>query len=122
MWVPAQVIDWFTALRKDADTNAEVAKEALSGLREDLAALRSERDALKQQLTAAQINSDWLRIRVNTLEVERAGLIEKAYNIKLPVPELQRAMKMDPTIEQFSFDDMGDEMARKLGFPVYDTK
>ena|SRR3990167_2634562 len=119
MWVPAQVIEWFTALRNDADAHAEVSREALSSLREELAAVRADRDSLRQQLTASLINSDWFRLRFNELERENKALMEKAYNIKLPVPEILINKQVNPTIEQFSFDDMGDEMAAKLGFPVY---
>ena len=121
MWVPSQVIEWFTALRKDADATADVAKEAILGFREDLAAVRAERDSLRNQLVAIQINADWLRVRFNELEKENKALLEKAYGIKLPVPEIQPSRNAQPALENFSFEDIGDDMARQLGLPTYDN-
>lgn len=111
MWVPGKIIEFF-------GLNAEMVRTIQS----ELAAVRAERDIFKQELTAAKINADWLRLRFNELERENKALLEKAYSIKLPVPELMRRPVVDPTFEQFSFDDMGNEMARKLGLPVYDDK
>lgn len=111
MWVPASVVEWF-----------HISKQAVESLREEVAALRAERDALRLQLASSTNHFDWLRIRVNSLEVERAQLIEKAYGIKIPVPEVVRSTS--PTqdmINQFSFEDMGDDMAKKLGLPVYNS-
>ena len=126
MWVNKTILGWFTDLKADADTHASVTKEALSSLREDLAAIRSERDALKIHAATDRANADWMRFRLNALEVERAGLIERAYHIKLPaVPEIQRAMPTPPLEETFTFknffEDVGEEEARKLGLPLYET-
>ena|SRR5437867_1134482 len=111
MWVPSKVVDWFY-----------ISKQTVETLREDLAATRAERDSLKLQLASSQNHFDWLRIRVNALEVERAQLFEKAYGLKVPVPEIVR--QTSPTqdaLTQFSFDDMGDKMAKSLGLPTYDN-
>jgi predicted nuclease with TOPRIM domain len=111
MWVPAKVVDWF-----------HISKQTVESQREELAAVRAERDSLRLQLAASQNHFDWLRIRVNSLEIERAQLIEKAYGIKIPVPEI--AHTIAPTQDmanQFSFDDMGDDMAKKLGLPLYNS-
>lgn len=109
MWVPSKIVEFF-------GLNAEMVRTIQS----ELAGVRAERDLLRAELTSAKINADWLRLRFNELERENKALMEKAYNIKLPVPELMRRPTVDPTFEQFTFDDMGDEMARKLGLPVYD--
>lgn len=120
MWVPKQVVGWFETFQKASETHADVAKQALQDLREELVAVRTERDVLKQELQSAKINADWLRVKVNSLELEKAGLMEKAYNIKLPVPEIVRAPnKVGDPFENFTFDDMGDEAARLLGLPTY---
>lgn len=59
-------------------------------LREDLAAVRAERDALKTQASIAQNNFEWARNRVNSLELEKAALLAKAFNVHIPVPEIVR--------------------------------
>lgn len=60
----------------------------------------------------------------NQLQAENKALMEKAYNIRVPVPELVRSMAkaQELGLDAFSLEDMGDDMARKLGFPVYDDK
>lgn len=121
MWVPSKVVEWFTSMKAVAEVNAAVSVEAINHYREEVSALRAERDTLRGQLAITQTNFDWLRMRVNTLEVEKAGLIEKAYGIKIPAPELIRTPAKDPTIEDFSFDDMGEDLAKKLGLPVYEN-
>ena len=108
MWFNNKVFDLF-----------EVAKSSVEGLREDLAVVRAERDLLKQQLATSQNHFDWLRGRINVLEVERAQLIEKAYGIKIPVPEIVRTPLFPPDMNTALFEDMGDDEAKKLGFPIY---
>ena len=62
-------------------------------LREDLAAVRAERDALKLQSSIAQNNFEWARSRMNTLEMEKAALMAKAFGVQLHVPEVVRTNK-----------------------------
>ena len=69
MWVPSKVIDWFTAMKTASEQHAAVSVVALQGMQEELAAVRAERDALKVQMAVNQTNFDWLRMRVNVLEV-----------------------------------------------------
>lgn len=59
-------------------------------LRQDLAAIRAERDLLKTQLAIAQNNFEWSRARLNTLEMEKAALMAKAFDVRVPVPEVMR--------------------------------
>ena len=130
MWISSRVVDWFTGLQKAADVNAEVAKAAIQDLREELVATRTERDVLRQELTASKLSADWLRLRFNQLELENKMLMQKAYNIILPVPEIHRTQQAGPMGHANSFNpfenpealfnDMGDELARKLGMPTYD--
>ena len=111
MWVPKEVADWF-----------QISKDSVDALRTELATLKAERDVLKDQLRGAQINSDWLRMQVNSLQMERAALMEKTYNIRVPIPELARTssvLQSPISIEDFSFSDIGDEAARRLGLPLY---
>ena len=100
----------------------EVSKESVDSTRQELAVTKAERDILKHQLTVSQTQFEWLRMRVNQLEVERAQLLEKATGIKTAVPEIVRApSQMETMINQFTFDDVGDEMAKKLGLPAYNS-
>ena len=112
MWLSSKVFGLF-----------EVAKESVSALREEVAALRVERDALRTELISVKSNWEWSRVKINQLEYERAALLEKAYNIKLPVPEIARtASNYDlESFSQFAFEDLGDETAKKLGLPTYDN-
>lgn len=122
MWVPSQVISWFTSLKEDSERNAKTSLEALTYLREELASVRAERDSVKLQLGVTQTNFDWLRMKVNGLEAEKAALLEKLYGMRVPVPELIRTPAKDPTTDDFSFADIGDDLAKKYGFPTYSDK
>lgn len=110
MWVPSKVVEWLNVSLNTVDT-----------LKQELSAVKAERDAIKQELNVLKINFDWLRIQVNQLQHERSALLEKAYGIKTPVPEVAKTPKLALGVDQenFSFEDMGDEMAKKLGFPLF---
>jgi len=108
MWVPREVADWF-----------KISKDSVDALREELSAIRAERDSLQTQLSISQNHFDWLRIRVNTLEIERAQLIKKAYGIDIPVPEIVRTNPNPLELNADLFTDMGEDAAKKLGLPVY---
>ena len=123
MWINKEIIGWFTSLKTTAEQHAAVSVVALQGLQEELIKVRTERDMLQKELQVQQINSDWLRIKVNAMEVERAGLIQKAYGITLPVPEIAKKVMPEVTDDkQFSFSDIGEDLARQLGYPSYDEK
>lgn len=74
-------------LRNLLELNVDVTRQ----LREDLAAVRAERDALKVSAAVAQNNFEWARNRLNTLEMEKAALMAKAFDVRIPVPELVRS-------------------------------
>lgn len=107
MWIPKKLLTWL-----------EMSKDQ----RDELISIRAERDVLKDRVIRAEANFNWLSTRVNALELERAQLIKLALNINVPVPEIVRT----PTLgSQFDlnpnlFDDVGDEMAKSLGLPLYD--
>lgn len=110
MWVSDKLLDFF-----------KISQIAFDGLHTELASACMERDLLRTELTKAQITSDWLRIKVNQLEYQNTALLEKAYGIKLPTPEITRQPIVDPAFDptNFSFEDVGDSMAKKLGLPSY---
>lgn len=120
MFIPSRVIGWFESFQQSAEKSAAVAQDAMQHLREELIAARTERDVLRTELLSSKINFDWLRVKVNDLELENKGLMEKAYQISLPVPQIQRDAQVVNPFNTFSpFEDMGDEMAAKLGLPTY---
>lgn len=114
MWVPREVADWFS-----------ISKDSVAGLREELAAVKAERDVLKQQLTVANTNFDWARVKLNQLEYEKAALFEKLTGAKIPAPEMIRASRVSqqsPFDQVMSFEDIGDQAAKKLGFELHDLR
>jgi len=118
MWISNRVADWVSDLKKAADVQADIAKQALADLKEELASVRAERDALKAELTASKINADWLRVQFNQIQAENKALLERAYGIRVPVPEL--VSKTEKTFNlQDLFNDIGDEEASRQGLPVY---
>lgn len=96
----------------------QVSKEAVDALRLDVATLRNENDLLKSQLTHSRVMSEWLRTRVNQLEYEKAGLMERAYQIKLPAPEIVRterdlsngAFNVANLFDSLPLDDKDDQL------------
>lgn len=106
MWLSSKVFELF-----------QVSKDTVSSLREDVAVLRAERSLLTEQLSKAQIVQDWLRMQVNTLQLERTALLEKAYGIKLPAPEIVRTPTMgeESKLSDFGFDHIDEESAKRLG-------
>ena len=106
MWIPSKIVD------------------LLGLVKDDIATLRAENALLRSQVVVAQTNFDWARHRLNTLEYENKALMEVAYGVKVPSPEIVRAAKVDPSFDpkNFSFEDVGDEKAKDFGFPVYGDK
>lgn len=102
----------------------EVAKDSVDETKAQLAVVKAERDILKDQLRAAQINSDFFRMQINSLQMERTELLRKAHGIIVPTPQIQTRMQIDPALDpnNFSFEDLGDEVAGKLGLPVYEDR
>jgi len=113
MWVPHALVDLFTLTR-----------DAVDSTKQELAVVKAERDLLQRQLTSTQINFDWIKMQINTLQYERTALLEKAYGIKIPAPEIVRApvLSGESTLQEFSFDDIGDKLAKQYGFPIHDVK
>lgn len=113
MWVPPALVELFTLTRDNVNT-----------LKEELAAVKAERDTLQRQLTVTQVNFDWIRMQINTLQYERTGLLEKAYGIKVPVPEVVRApvLGSEARMDEFTFEDIGDKLAKQYGFPLHDKQ
>lgn len=110
MWLSSRVADW---LQISVNTTAD--------LREEVAALKAENRRLLEDNIRQAVVCDWLRSQVNALQFERSALLEKAYGIRVPAPELVKQSNIVPlpSIEDFSFEDIGDEAAKKIGLPIY---
>lgn len=108
MWIPKSIFDLFS-----------ISKDAVDGQREELAALRSERDSLVRELATTKANFSWATLRINALEMERAALLEKAYGIKVAAPAILHAPPANSPqlqdLNSFSFDHVDELTATKLG-------
>lgn len=99
----------------------EVSKDSVDALREELASVRAERDALSTRITSLQTNFDWLRMQWNQMQAENKALLERAYGVRVPVPELINRTDKTFTLQDM-FSDIGDDEARQIGLPSYDNK
>lgn len=111
MWVPKEVADWF-----------KISKDSVDSLREELSAVRAERDALKTNLATLQNSFDWIRMNWNQMQAENKALLERAYGVRVPVPELLQRQPNNQFNLQDLFNDMGDEEAGRHGLPIYGDK
>lgn len=104
MWIPQAVVSWL-----------DVSLDTVRRLREENAALRAEADSLSGEVRNLKITGDWLRMKVNDLEALNKGLLEKAYDIRLPVPQIVKAVdtsKLNPyKLPQALFEHIEDEAA-----------
>lgn len=96
-----------------------ISRDTVDELREDLAIARAENRILKDELAAVKSNNDWFRVKCNQLELERAQLLEKAYGVRVPVPEIARSTPPMMQFDQSLFEDLGDKKAQELGLPIY---
>ena len=112
MWISDRVFDLF-----------QVNKDSFKLLSESLVGAHAELAALRAELATTKANFAWATGRINTLEMEKTALMEKAYQIKIPAPQLVEAPKRDPrAIEDFSFSDVGDAVAKTLGYDLHDIR
>lgn len=108
MWLSKDLVGFF-----------QISQDYVRELQVNLSKAQAENDVLRHENATLKTHFDWLRTKVNGLELERAGLLEKAYNIKLPAPEIARTHAPKPEPDAL-FDDMGDMMAKKFGLPVFE--
>lgn len=111
MWISDKFLELFNINRESFDL-----------LKGELVKAQIERDVIKAELITTKANYAWLTTQVNDLQNQNKVLLEKAYNIRVPVPEIVRNLPL-PAIDFHSdlFNDVGDDMAKKLGFPVLDN-
>lgn len=56
----------------------------------ELAVLREKVTQLTAQLARSQASQEWLETRVTSLEMERAALTDKLFEVRYPVPVIER--------------------------------
>lgn len=95
----------------------EIAKDTVDDLRIKLATAQAENIALKLSMEGLKTTNEWMRHKINGLEVERTALFNIAYGTTLPAPEIVGAPRQtaQQTLAQVNFDHIDDEVARKLG-------
>lgn len=107
MWLSKTVVSWL-----------DVSLDTVRSLREEVEVLRAENALLKSDLQATRINSDWFRLKVNDLEVTNKALMERAYNVKLPVPQVVKAQEVAVNpykLPEALFEHIDDDTAKSLG-------
>jgi hypothetical protein len=74
--------------------------------------------ALVVQITALNTTMDWMRVRLNQVEQERADLIEKYMGVKIQVPQIEPISTDTSEVlnQSVSFEDMGDDEAARQGY------
>lgn len=95
-----------------------ISRKHYDDLRLEWAKNHEEARVLAQQNTALQVSLDWMRVRVNQVETERAQLLFLYTGVKVPVPTIAPAPQENPHAmlgAAVHFDDVGDEEASKLG-------
>ena len=80
---------------------------------------RGELAALQTRFAAQDSMVDWFRIRLTQLEKERAQMILKYTGVAIETPVFAKEPEQTPLDqvlgEVSTFDDVGDEIAKRLG-------
>lgn len=104
-----------------------ISRERYDSLTRELAEQRTKREAAETQGKLQQHTVEWLTVQVNTLQYERAALLQKVTGSPIMVPSIRSAESVPPVgdrpapKEQFFnqmaalFEDVGDEAAVQLG-------
>lgn len=96
----------------------------IAALHDDNIALRTKVELLGTQLAIAQNNFEWARVRMNHVEDERAALLHRVIGQTVPAPRIERSgresmvdtrVDLNGFLGNISFEDVGDEEAKKLG-------
>jgi hypothetical protein len=95
MWVTQSA--WQTFLDSQRDERVLLTAE--------LARLRQENVALHEQVAGKSRDVDWMRVRCNQLEQERAALLMKLNGVAVPVPTIVQSLGLTPQ-EQSAFQQM----------------
>ena len=79
----------------------------------------TEARVLSEQLRAWQTTMDWMRVRLNQIEAERAQLLFNFLGVKILTPTIAPAHEVAPQPDMLGatihYGDIGDEEAAKQG-------
>ena len=91
--------------------------QVIHNLEKSIASSEGIRQTYAEQNKVLQVTLDWLRVRVNQLEHERAQLLLNYTGVKIIVPEIQKSPepKERSSNEAFSFSGLNDEEAARQG-------
>lgn len=108
----------FLTVNANLVAQVERLTEALMGERERCATAEGRADELHSALIVAQNNFEWARVRLNQVEAERALLI--GHFLKVPIVPMTLGREFEsgaamPSLGGVSFDDIGDDAARREG-------
>lgn len=103
MWIPSPVLALF-----------QFNLDEQQAVREQLAVALARATDLERSLQHSRTSFDWLRTRVNDLEYQNKALLEKAFNIKVPAPQIERHLAPPVDLREFGFQDLGDDFAKKF--------
>ena len=96
-----------------------ISRELFIGLVEKESKARGELAALQTRFAAQDSMVDWFRIRLTQLEKERAQMILKYTGVAIETPVFAKEPEQTPLDqvlgEVSTFDDVGDEIAAKMG-------
>lgn len=93
-----------------------VTRAAFDTLNSERIKSAEEARVLDHQNQALQVMTDWLRVRVHQLELERAQLLWKYMGVKIPVTTIEDATKDDNILGGINpFEDLGDTLAKQFG-------
>ena len=92
-----------------------LSRNAYNDLRDERVKSQIEVAALTQVNAQLNAHIEWMRVRLTQLEFERAQLLKRYMNIDIPTPSFEAPADHPDPNETFSFNDVGDEIAKKLG-------
>lgn len=95
-----------------------ISRKIYDDLRDSLVTAEAEERAQTGAMRTLQANFDFMTLRLNQLERERAIMIERMFGVKVPVPEIERApnpFDAHKFNETFSFNGLDDTQAAELG-------
>lgn len=92
-----------------------ISRKVYDDLRFALLEAQSEWRALGQTNAQLTAHIEWMRIRITELSLERAAMMKRYLNIDIPVASFEEERVPFSPDETISFNDVGDEVAAKLG-------
>lgn len=112
MWIPKWIVQQW---------QAQIDPGSLRRLTQELHELRVKNIEIEKRALAAELTNDWLRVRLNQAEAERAMLLSRQTALPFTPPVIHPAGRetmesgIPSLMDELSFEDVGDDKARQLG-------